>query len=296
MDKQTTYNNVAGFRCLRNIQRQTNDLYLVHCGIQKCPPGYTYDHKIPNEYHLHFVLQGTGALIIGDKKYDLKTDDIFLIPKGIPIRYHANYENPWQYMWITFDGEMAKAYLSYAGLSEETPTIHSQIPSQVYLPLIQKILDLNQLTFFNEIRRVGYLYEILSSLIEMQSSLKTSRKKQYDYSIDTYVDYALQYIKLHYEHITVQDIADYIGINRSYLTSIFKKQLQVSPKEYLMRFKLNIAAKQLTDTTMSIQEIATGIGYDNPLTFSKIFKQEYGISPRHYREEKRDENHSIHAN
>jgi AraC family transcriptional regulator of arabinose operon len=101
------------------------------------------------------------------------------------------------------------------------------------------------------------------------------------------VDYALQYIKLHYEHITVQDIADYIGINRSYLTSIFKKQLQVSPKEYLMRFKLNIAAKQLTDTTMSIQEIATGIGYDNPLTFSKIFKQEYGISPRHYREEKK---------
>ena len=198
-------------------------------------------------------------------------------------------------MWITFDGEMAKANLSYAGLSEETPTIHSQIPSQVYLPLIQKILDLNQLTFFNEIRRVGYLYEILSSLIEMQSSLKTNRKKQYDYSIDTYVDYALQYIKLHYEHITVQDIADYIGINRSYLTSIFKKQLNVSPKEYLMRFKLNIAAKQLTDTTMSIQEIATGIGYDNPLTFSKIFKQEYGNSPRHYREEKRDETHSMHA-
>ena len=55
-EKQTTYKNVAGFRCLRNIRRQTNDLYLVHCGIQQCPPGYTYNHKIPNEYHLHFVL------------------------------------------------------------------------------------------------------------------------------------------------------------------------------------------------------------------------------------------------
>lgn len=287
-EKQTTYKNVAGFRCLRNIKRQTNDLFLVHCGIQKCSKGYTYDHKIPNEYHLHFILDGAGTLIVGEKQYDLKNDDIFLIPKGIPIRYYADYETPWEYMWITFDGEMAKAYLSYAGLSAGTPAIHSQIPTQVYMPMIQKILDLNQLTFVNEIRRVGYLYEILSTLIEMQSSLKKSRKKQYDYSIDTYVEYALQYIKSHYDHITVQNIADYIGINRSYLTAIFKKKLHVSPKEYLMRYKLNIAANQLTETSLSIQEIAAAIGYDNPFTFSKIFKQEYGMSPRHYREKKRE--------
>ncbi len=285
-EKQTTYKNVAGFRCLRNIKRQTNDLYLVHCGIQQCPSGYTYNHKIPNEYHLHFVLGGAGVLEINGMRYRLKTDDIFLIPKDCPIHYHADFENPWEYMWITFDGEMAAAYLSYAGLSADSPVIHSQIPNQLYLPMIQKILDTNQLTFANEIKRVGYLYEILSTLIELQGSLRSNRKNQYDYSIDTYVDYALQYIKLNYDHIRVQDIADYIGINRSYLTSIFKKQLHVSPKEYLMRFRLNIAAHQLKSTSQSIQEIATSIGYDNPLTFSKIFKQEYGVSPKHFREKK----------
>lgn len=55
MEKPTTYSTSVGFRCLRNIKKQTNDLYLVHCGRQQCPPGYTYDHKIPNEFHLHFV-------------------------------------------------------------------------------------------------------------------------------------------------------------------------------------------------------------------------------------------------
>jgi len=153
--------------------------------------------------------------------------------------------------------------------------------------MIHKILDTSELTFANEIKRVGYLYEILSTLIEMQNTIRTIKKNQYDYSIDTYVDYALQYIKLNYDCIKVQDIADYIGINRSYLTTIFKKQLHVSPQEYLMRFRLNIAANQLATTSLSIQEIATGIGYHNPLTFSKIFKQEFGVSPKHYREEKR---------
>jgi len=54
-----------------------------------------------------------------------------------------------------------------------------------------------------------------------------------------------------------------------------------------MRYRLNIAANQLATTSLSIQEIATDIGYHNPLTFSKIFKQEFGVSPKHYREEKR---------
>lgn len=285
-EKQTTYKNIAGFRCLRNIKRQTNDLYLVHCGIQQCPPGYTYNHKIPNEFHLHFVLGGSGVLEIDGSTYHMGTDDIFLIPREHPIHYYADVENPWEYMWITFNGEMAETYLSYAGISAQKPVIHSQTPVQHYLPMIQKILDTNQLTFANEIKRVGYLYEILSTLIEVQSALKNSSRNQYDYSIDTYVDYALQFIKMNYDHIKVQDIADYIGINRSYLTSIFKKQLHVSPQEYLLRFKLNIAAQQLRDTSRSVQDIAGEIGYSNPLTFSKIFKQEYGISPRHFREEK----------
>ncbi len=284
MGKQTTYKNAAGFRCLLNIEKQTNDLFLVHCGQQQCPPGYTYNHKIPNEYHLHFVLNGKGVLEINDQLYHLKKDDIFLIPKDHPIHYFADDENPWEYMWITFDGEMACTYLGHADLSADTPVIHSAIPNKVYLPMIQKILDTNELTFANEIKRVGYLYEILSTLIEAQSATKRDQN-QYDYSSATYVDYALQYIKFNYDHIKVNDIAQYIGINRSYLTAIFKKQLNISPQEYLVSYRLKKAAELIKSTNMSIRDISTSIGYENPLTFSKMFKQTYGISPKNYRDQ-----------
>lgn len=81
MEKQTTYKTAVGFRCLRNIHKQTNDLYLVHCGHQQCPPGYTYNHKIPNEYHLHFVLNGKGTLVVDDTTYQIKKNHIFIIPR-----------------------------------------------------------------------------------------------------------------------------------------------------------------------------------------------------------------------
>ena len=99
------------------------------------------------------------------------------------------------------------------------------------------------------------------------------------------MDYALQYIKFNYDHIKVNDIAQYIGINRSYLTAIFKKQLDISPQEYLVSYRLKKAAELIKTTNMSIQDISTSIGYESPLTFSKMFKQTYGISPKNYRDQ-----------
>ena len=284
MEKHTTYNCSPGFHCLRNITKQTNDLFLVHCGMQKCPPNYTYDHKVPNENHLHFVLDGKGVLEVNDKIYHVKKDDIFVIPKGHKIRYFADDETPWEYMWLTFDGEKAETYLGHIGLSAESPVLHSALPVKVYQPMIDKILDTNELTFANEIKRVGYLYEIISALIDAQSA---TRREQniYDYSSDTYVAYALQYIKINYAHVKVNDLAQYIGISRSYLTNIFKKQLNISPQEYLVSFRLKKSAELLRTSNMSIQEVAETIGYDNPLTFSKMFKQTYGVSPREYRKQ-----------
>lgn len=281
-ERQTTYKNVAGFKCLRNIKRQTNDLYLVHCGIQKCPAGYTYNHKIPNENHLHFVIDGKGELVVNKVSYKIRKNDIFLIPKGAEINYHADYEEPWTYMWVTFDGEMAEGYLQNACLSADNPVIHSTIPTDSYTPLIQSILDANHLTVANEIKRVAYLYEILSMLIEAQTAERNA-DGSYDYTAEAYVDYALQFIKTNYRTIKVGDIAAYVGINRSYLTSLFKKILNVSPQQYLIKFKLSEGAKYLKTTDMSVSEIAEAVGYVDSCNFTRVFKQIYGVSPQTYR-------------
>lgn len=284
MNKSTTYNNIAGFRCLRNIQKQTSDLYLVHCGHHRCPPGYSYNHKIPNEYHLHFVLNGKGTIKVDGVLYTVQKDDIFIIQKNIPFKYSSDQHEPWEYIWVTFDGTQAENYLNYVGLTTSTPIIASAVPTKTYFPAVQKMLDTNELTFANEIKRVGYLFEILGNLIEAQNTLKT-KNNRYDYSSDAYVEYALHYIKYNYNHTTVNDIAKYIGINRSYLTSIFKKKLGVPPQTYLINYKLEKAEILIKNTNLPIQEIATKVGYDNPLTFSKIFKQNYNLSPKNYRDQ-----------
>lgn len=74
-----------------------------------------------------------------------------------------------------------------------------------------------------------------------------------------------------------------MGINRSYLSDIFKKKLGMPPQNYLVHYRMERGGELLRTTELPIQEVAKRSGYDNPLTFTKMFKKTYGVSPREYR-------------
>lgn len=121
-------------------------------------------------------------------------------------------------------------------------------------------------------------------MIDYHSATR-SKNKQYDYSSETYVEHALQYISLNNANVKVSDIAKYIGINHFNLTSIFKKELHVSPHEYLVNYRLQIAAELIKTTNLSIQDISNQAGYNDPGNFTKMFKNMYGVSPKTYQPE-----------
>ena len=111
--------------------------------------------------------------------------------------------------------------------------------------------------------------------------------RKLEYNATVYVEYAINYLQANYANAKINDVAQQIGINRSYLTSIFRKQVGMSPQEYLMQYRMDKAQDLLVESDISVQEIALRVGYENALTFSKIFKSYYGLSPAHYRQQKR---------
>ena len=84
------------------------------------------------------------------------------------------------------------------------------------------------------------------------------------------------------EDITVELLASYIGIGRKYLYSLFKRFLNLSPKEYIIAYRMERAKDFLQDMQLSVGSVACSVGYQDPLTFSKMFKLYTGISPSEY--------------
>ena len=99
-----------------------------------------------------------------------------------------------------------------------------------------------------------------------------------------YIRAAIQFIRnQYYTPVKVSDIAACVGINRSYLYTLFIQETGMSPNEYLSSFRLTRAAEMLNITGDSIEQIASSCGYQDAVVFSKAFKKKYGISPRQFR-------------
>lgn len=100
-----------------------------------------------------------------------------------------------------------------------------------------------------------------------------------------YIKAVTDYITKKYsEPIRIKEIADYLGLDRSYLCKLFKKATNYTPMEYLITFRIRKAKQLLKQTDLPIQHIAYSVGYSDPFAFSKIFKRETGMPPSLYRE------------
>ncbi|MCI1723586.1 MAG: AraC family transcriptional regulator [Lachnospiraceae bacterium] len=96
----------------------------------------------------------------------------------------------------------------------------------------------------------------------------------------------MTYIHQHYpESITLEGIASSAGVSKRECLRCFKKNLDRTPFDYLLSYRLQRACEILTDTDHQITEVALETGLGNCAHFGKVFKNEYGMSPGRYRKE-----------
>ena len=96
---------------------------------------------------------------------------------------------------------------------------------------------------------------------------------------------AVSYVNEHYfEPITLEDIAGYVGLNPTYFSAMFKKQMQVSFSEYLTQRRITQAKVLLKNSNMPIVEVSIAVGFENQSYFSKVFKKHLGMTPKQFRD------------
>jgi len=262
-------------------KKQSVDLFLCYCGTENCLPGYSYGPAVRTQYLIHYITSGEGSYTVNNKTYKLKENQGFLICPGTVTYYEAAIDNPWSYMWVGFNGVKAETYLNYANLNDEN-LIFEYSKDNTLKEHISEMLKLNEMDYSNELKLEGLLYFFMSKLVESRKN--TFNKMAYK-SAELYLEKSIEFIENNYpNNLKISDIASYIGINRSYLTNIFKKNIAMSPQDFLLNYRIDKACTLLQNTDLSIKVVAKSIGYSDPLTFSKTFKKVKGESPKNYRE------------
>ncbi|MDE7046612.1 AraC family transcriptional regulator [Parablautia intestinalis] len=261
--------------------KKTGSLFLNCCGMSRTEPFHSFGPAIKPHYLIHFILNGKGRFSIGGKEYLLERGCGFLIPPEELAFYQADEQNPWTYVWVGFYGSMARELISSMGLSATSPVFQSDKEEEFY-QAVTDMMEHNTFGIANELRRNGQLQLFLSLIAE---SAHIEEKGEAD-KADNYVRRATEFILSNYcNPIKVTDVADYVCINRSYLYTLFKNAMGISPQQFLTTFRISKAQELLELTSLPIESIALSCGYSDPLVFAKSFKQIKKMSPSAYRKE-----------
>lgn len=264
------------------------DLNVYHVGTEKCAPGHHYGPAVRDHYLIHYILKGQGIFYVGDKTYKLSKDQGFLICPNIVTFYEANNDDPWEYIWVGFNGFKAEAYLKHANITLENP-IFVYNKDRNLEECLSNMIAAGKYKKSDEIRLKGLIHIFLSELMENSNPIDVESK----YNKNIYIRKAVEYISdNYYRNITIEEIANYLSLSRNYFCSIFKNTLEKSPKEYLIQFRMDKACEYMHNNNLSIGDISRSIGYNDPLTFSKVFKKIKGLSPKRYREHQKEFTHS----
>jgi YesN/AraC family two-component response regulator len=128
--------------------------------------------------------------------------------------------------------------------------------------------------FVNNFKLTADVYSVLSLFFER---VRDSREELQIYN-------ALKIIEERYnEQISVSYLAEVTALSQSQLRRLFQKEIGMSPVEYKNHLRIKKATEMLLYSGQTVCEISQSLGYKNPFVFSRVFKQEKGLSPSEFR-------------
>jgi len=263
--------------CYDYEKLSNQSLAVIQCGLTICGSGHGCKLLHP-DYSAHFVLEGKGVYSVNGKDYEVGRGQGFLITPNTSNVYVADKKEPWKYIYATFKGPDAEALVRSAGLDEKN-VIFSYPDNAETLNLLNCMHNAAKSNRSKGYDTLGYFLLIMGKLI-----CEYNQREHPVWSAEQYIGLALSFIddRSSYD-ISVQDIADYVGVDRTHLYRLFKKHLGISPSKQLCDARLNRAASLMENPELSMSDIALLSGFYDLSHFSRNFQRKFGASPGKYR-------------
>ncbi|WP_412518297.1 AraC family transcriptional regulator [Staphylococcus simulans] len=264
------------------LKKTSYEAQVDECGKENLYVGNGYEYEVTKPAVLHIVTQGTGTFTVNQTTYPLKKGDVFLLLKGMHVKYQATGDTPWHYMWVGFSGTHAINFITRTSLSDEYVLVNQN--TDTLFKLIFKICILaNSHTSedTHDILLKIRLFELLYFLTQQnQKEIIIPNQRE-----ATDLKEALEYFNENFRNreTTVDNAARIAKMSRSQLYKRLKKQFSASPSRYLMDLRMAYAAEQLKFTNKSVETISCELHFSDSLGFSKSFSKYFNTPPSHYR-------------
>lgn len=249
-----------------------------------------YDSDWHSTLHTHpftelfYVVDGKGEFNIQGQRFHVKPNDFVIINPQVEHTELSSPDEPLEYIVLGING------LSFSNL---TPVSEGGHPFSFFnLRDEQKDILRYLNAMVQEATSQSMSYELVCHNLLEILLIKILRHQHFDLEVGKQskatkdISFIKHYLETYYhESIQLEDLASMTHLSRFYISHSFKKEIGMSPMEYLIAIRIKESKILLRTTNYSISQVADIVGFTTPTYFSKQFRKSTGISPTDYREQ-----------
>lgn len=259
---------------------RTNLLHLQEVGELKARKPHISSRKHLISYLFFIILDGEGALTYGGSRYELEAGDCVFIDCAKEYS-HVSSQKLWTLKWVHFYGPNMKGIYEKYAQRGGMAVFKAKEPER-FVRLLDELYDTAD---SGDYIRDMHIFEQLATLTALLMSeswhpeypMHMGAKRRSLQSIKDYLDQNYR------EKITLDTLAETFYINKFYLARIFKEQFGVSINRYLAQIRVTHAKQLLRFYDLSVEQVGSRCGIDEPAYFARVFKKVEGITPGQYR-------------
>jgi AraC-like DNA-binding protein len=246
-----------------------------------------------NYFEIFYVRKGNTRFFVDDRLFELTPGDFMIIPPNLVhynryitqttrVNIYFRDEDLWRNNTYVLKN-LKETYLTNAAMYH-TPSSHREHLDDV----IEMMLHEDMVSDENTKVMMQLLLQEFIVLSNRYCIVMTGVRDEMAQEGDLSIQEAARYISVNYNlPITLNLLADRSGLSPAYFSKRFRLVTGMGMKEYLTYARLKHAEAELVSTSHSIKEIAENTGFSDSNYFKDVFKKQYGLSPRNYRNSRR---------
>lgn len=246
---------------------------VVYCTREQLKTATRFGPVIRRFFVVECNEVGRGGVIINGREFTFGPEQCYVLLPGDTVTHISDGDAPRGGIYCILDAPILARQFKEAGISSETPFLPDRLFPQVKQWIEHMLADFQSRDAGAPMRQASNIYGLLGTILHDRPA--TGRTDS--------ITKAIGIMEANYpEPLTIEQLAQLLGLERTYFSSLFREKTGYSPYQYLTALRIQKACLLLAETQLSIADIAELVGLDFR-NFARLFKKQTGVTPLAYR-------------